>query len=357
MLHEFLTTNREEILKRSRARVAARAAPKATHEELTIGIPLFLDELVATLGSGANRSVAMDRDATVHGERRQLMGFTIAQVVRDYGDLCQVVTQLAIELRAAIGTEEFKTLNGCLDNAIANAVTEYARVRERSISQDETQRLGFLAHELRNLMQTASLSFDILRTGTVGISGSTGAVLGRSLSNLRTLVDRTVAQVRLDAGIDHRERVEISPFLEEVEVAGSIAANDCGVSLAVERGSAEVAVEADRQLLGSAVSNLLQNALKFTQEGGHVRLSTIATPDRVAIEVEDECGGLRPGQMDELFDGKDRSARENSGLGLGLVISKRAVEAMGGTVRARNRVGVGCVFTIDLPRLRTRSAS
>lgn len=352
MLHEFLTTNRDIILDRARARVSKRAAPLPTHEELTLGIPHFLDELIAILTGGGHCSPAIGRDAALHGEVRQQMGFTIAQVVHDYGDLCQVVTQLAIELRAPIGTDEFKTLNGCLDDAIAQAVTEYARVRQRAASEDETQRLGFFAHELRNHLQTASLAFQILKTGTVGVGGSTGEVLGRSLMGLRALVDQTLAQLRLDAGIHHSERIEMSRFLEEVEAAGTIVAKDRGMSLSVERGDTGVFVEADRQLLGSAVSNLLQNAIKFTHDRGHVRLWTSATSDRVRIEVEDQCGGLLPiEQIDELVETIDQSARDKTGLGLGLTISKRAIESMGGVVRARNLPQIGCVFTIELPRV------
>jgi signal transduction histidine kinase len=352
MLNDFISTNRGEIIRRTRARVATRAAPHPTREELTLGVPLFLDELVATLGNGPDHSDVIARDAALHGECRQQMGFTVAQVVRDYGDICQVVTQLAIELRAPISIEEFRTLNLCLDDAIARAVTEYTRVRERSISDEEIQRLGFLAHELRNFLYTARLSYDILKTGTVAIGGSTGAVLERSLTSLQALVDRTMAQVRLDAGVHHSEPVDISAFLEEAEAAGVVGAKDRGMSLTVERGSEGVAVEADRQLLGSAVSNLLQNGLKFTPDGGHVWLRTSASAERVVIEIEDQCGGLRPGQLDELFEGFQQKGRDKSGLGLGLVISKRAIEAVGGTLRARNNPEVGCVFTIDLPRLR-----
>jgi len=350
MLHEFLITNRQEILRRTQARVAGRTAPRPTHEELTVGIPLFLDDLVAILTSDADRRDSINRDATLHGERRQQMGFTVAQVVHDYGDLCQVVTELAIELSAPIDTDEFRTLNGCLDDAIAQAVTQYARVRERTITDDETQRLGFLAHELRNFLQTASLSFEILKTGTVGIGGGTGAVLGNCLLGLRALVDRTLAQVRLDTGIQHREWIEIAPFLEEVEAAGSIVAKDRGMSLSIARGDTGVGVEADRQLLGSAVSNLLQNAFKFSRKGGHVGLRTRASSDRVVIEVEDQCGGLLLPEQIDRFLGGQQTGRDKSGLGFGLAISKRAVEAMGGSVRARNQADTGCVFTIDLPR-------
>jgi signal transduction histidine kinase len=352
MLHEFLTANREEILRLTRARVAKRAAPLPTHEELTHGIPRFFDELVTILKSESRDSLLLGRDATVHGGHRQQVGFTVAQLVHDYGDLCQVITQLALDTHADIATQDFKTLNGCLDDAIAYAVTEYAQERARLTADEEIQRLGFLAHELRNHLHTASLAYQALKTGTVAIGGSTGAVLGRSLAGLQDLVDRSMAQVRLDAGIQHHQRIEIAPFLEEVEAAGTMVARAHGMSLSIERGSTGVAVEADRQLLGSAVSNLLQNAFKYSHERGHVRLRTTATRDRVVIEVEDQCGGLlKADQITEIFEGFRQGGQDRSGLGLGLAIAKRAIESMHGTVRARNNAGIGCVFTIELPRL------
>ena len=355
MLHEFISTHREEILGRTRKRVAERSAPQPTHAELDHGVPLFLDEIVAILASGRVHSREMTRDAAIHGEHRQRAGFTIAQVVRDYGDICQVVTELALELGADIDSGEFRVLNGCLDDAIAEAVTHYSRQRERSISDDEVQRLGFLAHELRNHLHTASLSFNILKGGTVAIGGSTGAVLGHSLAALGSLVDRTLAEVRLDSGIYHSEPIEIAPFLEEVEAAGSILAKDSGISLSIERGDAGIAVQGDRQLLGSALANLLQNAFKFTSAAGHVELRATATEDRVVIEVEDECGGvLRLEPSAEPSKTGPPVVQKTSGLGMGLSISRRAIETMGGTVRARNRDRLGCVFTIDLPRLVTQ---
>jgi signal transduction histidine kinase len=239
-----------------------------------------------------------------------------------------------------------------MDDAIAQAVTEHVRLLEWSASNEESKRLGFLAHELRNFLHTASLCYEVLKTGTVGMTGSTGAVLGRSLLGLRLLVDRTLAEVRLDIDIHHFERIDISAFLEEMEATGVIGWKEHGVSLSVERGDAGVAVRADRQLLASAISNLLQNAFKFTREKGHVCLRTSTTETSVVIEIEDECGGLRPGEIDDLLARSRRGGREKSGLGLGLAISKRAIETAGGTLRVRDLPHIGCVFTIDLPRLR-----
>src|SRR4029077_20300046 len=104
---------------------------------------------------------------------------SIAQVVHDYGDLCQAITELAMDLRVPIATEDFHTLNRCLDNAIASAVTEYARQRqEDELSADVTRR-GFLAHELRNHLNSAMLAFQVVRSGRVGVTGSTVEVLER----------------------------------------------------------------------------------------------------------------------------------------------------------------------------------
>lgn len=355
MLHAFLAANRDEVLERTRTRVAARAAPEATHEELTQGIPLFFDELVAILRGDWRVAGALRRDATLHGEVRQQNGFTVAQVVRDYGDICQVVTELAIEQAAPIATEEFRTLNACLDDAIAQAVTEFSRTRERSISGNEVERLGVLAHEMRNYLHVANLAYDSLKSGTVTIGGSTGTMLGRSLAALRTLIDRSLAQVRLDAGLQYRERIEIASFIEELEAAGSILAKEGHHSFAVERCDAGITVDGDRQLLGAAVSNLLQNAFKFTPASGRICLHTGVTADSVVIEVQDECGGLlRQGQLDGLFKSYQQDGPDRSGLGLGLAISKRAIDAMGGVIRARNLPGTGCIFSIELPKGRER---
>ena len=98
--------------------------------------------------------------------------------------------ELAIEQNAPTTTDEFKTLNGCLDTAIAEAVTEHARLTAESRSTEGSERSGQIAHEARDLLNTAILAYQTLKRGAVAVNGSTGAVLGRSLMGLRDLVDR-----------------------------------------------------------------------------------------------------------------------------------------------------------------------
>jgi signal transduction histidine kinase len=292
----------------------------------------------------------MGMSATQQGDDMLRMGFTVGQVVHGYGDVCQAVTELAMERDAAITVDEFRTLNRCLDDAIAHAVTEYGRLREKSLVDQSTERLGTIAHEMRNHLNTALLSFGIVRNGAVTVAGSTGAVLERSLRDLADLIDRALADVRLEAADQGVERIDLAGFVEEMEIIAMLHARVGGHQLTVEPAEHGVIIEADRPLLAAAVANLLQNAFKFTRNGGHVRLRTQVTPHRVRVDVEDECGGLPPGQAEELFRPFAQRSTDRSGLGLGLSISRKAIRLIGGELRVRNEPGHGCVFTVDLPR-------
>jgi signal transduction histidine kinase len=356
VLHEFLAANRALIIARTRAKVATRPAPRATEEELLTGIPLFLDQLTTTLRL-ANASAGQVGDggigeaATEHGRDLLRRGFTVAQVVHDYGGVCQAVTELADEVKAPITAADFQMFNRCLDDAIAQAVTEYGQQREHSITEDVMARSGELAHELRNALGAAMLAFETITSGSVGPRGSTAALLGRSLRRLSELIDSSVAQVRLDAGIRSPERVSMREFIEEVEVGASMEASARGLTLAVTSVDRGIDVRVDRQFLAAAVANLLQNAFHYSRPRGHVSLTASSTASHVSIEVEDQCGGLPPGESEDLFSRFERRSRNRAGMGLGLAISRKSVESEDGELRVRDIPGVGCVFTIDLPRL------
>lgn len=290
----------------------------------------------------------MADSATLHGRDLLQQGFTIAQVVKDYGDVCQAITELAVDRRFPIATEDFQILNQCLDDSIAGAVTEYARQTEVDVSGTEARRHGFFAHELRNHLNTAMLAFQAVRSGRVGVTGNTIEVLARSLRGLRELIDRSVSEVRLATGKRYKERVPLAAFLEEIEIDASISAADRGLRFSVEHTDNGAVLDVDRHLIASAISNLLQNAFKFTRASGHVCLRASSTPERVVIEIEDECGGLPPGMAD-MVALAGQSGADRSGLGLGLLISRQAIEADGGQLAVRDIPGRGCVFQVELP--------
>jgi signal transduction histidine kinase len=278
------------------------------------------------------------------------MGLSIGQVVHDYGDVCQTITALALEQAVPISTEDFRILNLCLDDAIAEAVTEFSRSRESTIADAENERLGILAHELRNLLNAAMLAFELIKTGRVAVGGSTGQVLDRNLLGLRDLIDRSLSDVRLDVGIKHLELISVAELVEEIEIGASLQAQVHGLSLEVSSVDRTVCIAGDRQIIAAAVANLLQNAFKFTRKRTVVALRVRATPDRVLFEIEDECGGLPPGKKEDLFRSFGQRGSDRSGLGLGLSICRKAAHASGGLIHVRDLPGKGCVFTLDLPR-------
>ena len=372
-MHSFLSNNRDELIARCKEKVARRPLRAATPPQLANGLPMFLEQLTRTLlaeeegnvaegvrisGPAGGDATALSQigvSATAHGEELMALGYTVDQVVHDYGDLCQAITDLAIERDAPFSVDQFRTLNRCLDNAIADAVTEFSASREMNISRrhsaGENERLGVLVHELRNSLQTAMLAFRVLESGTVPISGSTGALMKRSLDALSSLLDRSLGEVRQQAGTTDRTDIyPLAAFIADAKSIALLGAAARGCALVVPEVDASVAIAGNRDHLLAALDNLLQNAFKFTHPHTQVTLHAYATADRVCIDIEDHCGGLPSGYAEKLFRPFTQSGFDRSGLGLGLSIARRTAEAEGGSLTVRNVPGTGCVFTMSLPR-------
>jgi signal transduction histidine kinase len=333
---------------------------------------MFLDQLTRTLQaeehgdiagrphisgpSGGDHSALSEVGipATVHGGELLGLGYTIDQVVHDYGDLCQAITDLAVERHAPFSVDEFRTLNRCLDNAIADAVTEFAAQRDlelaRRYAAQENERLGFLAHELRNHLHVARLAFAALESGKLPAGGSTGAMLKRSLASLESLIDRSLESVREKAlAPSHPHVFSLAPFLADAARVAKLYAADTGCALRVTQADANLAIEGHRELLLAALGNLLQNAFKFTRPSSEVSLHAHVSEGWILIDVEDCCGGLPAGSAETMFEPFRQGFDDKRGLGLGLSIAKGSVEADGGRLTVRNIPGRGCVFTIAFP--------
>ena len=198
MLHEFVTTHREEIIRRCRTKVAARSAPPPTKAEIDHGVPIFLDQLVAELRDGPSSHPGIIRTANQHGRDLLQQGFTASQVVHDYGDVCQSITELAVELTADISADDFRMLNRCLDDAIAGAVTQYGDDRDKAVEGEaagQSERISVLARQLKYSIHTASVALEAIKSGRVGIAGSTGTALDRSISGANDLIDHLLAEI------------------------------------------------------------------------------------------------------------------------------------------------------------------
>jgi hypothetical protein len=215
MLHEFLSTNRAELIRRCRSKVGGRSSPPVTPLELEHGVPRFLEQLVDALRhEEANPEpltkekpalVESTRTANSDGDELFEQGYTVGEVVHGYGDICQVITQLAIEMNAPVTLREFRTFNRLLDNAIADAVSSFTLHRETPAKGDGAyalhQHLGSVAEEQRKLLDAALVALDAVKYGNVGLMGATGSILEDSLKKLRVLIDKSLPEVRLATGM------------------------------------------------------------------------------------------------------------------------------------------------------------
>jgi hypothetical protein len=217
MLHEFLTSNRNELIKRCRHAAGSRVEPSLSAATIDSGVPLFLQQLTGILRKeqqsddrpaegkssvllGGDGRSEIGRTAALHGAEFLRLGYDLNQVVHGYGDVCQAITTLAVEQATPISADEFRTLNRCLDNAIADAVTAFGGAGQVSrMAQAETlsERLIAYAEEQRRLVDIAVRSYDAIKTGTVGTAGATGALLHHTLEELRSLPERKLPEIHL----------------------------------------------------------------------------------------------------------------------------------------------------------------
>ncbi len=194
-LHTFITQHRDEIIGLCLAKAARRgsdADPAADQH----GVPIFLNQVVRVMLLGLEASAPLTRTALLHGQELHAQGVAASDVVHSYGDVCQAVTELATKEDAQITPDEFRVLNGCLDDAIAGAVTAFGYAEELearvpvALVAAKADRLTRLMCELSKESRTANLAFEAVKSGRVGLAGSTGAVLECSLKRLGKLVER-----------------------------------------------------------------------------------------------------------------------------------------------------------------------
>jgi signal transduction histidine kinase len=370
-MHNFLIDHGDELVLRCKRKVAQRLGRSATAEQLEYGVPLFLAQLIRTFGAenagrpgeslrisgpsggDAHALSEIGVSAIAHGRELLELGYSVDQVVHDYGDLCQAITELAFERGKTFQVDDFGTLNRCLDNAIADAVTEFSRLREAGLAGERdavsNERLGFLVHELRNALGTASLALSALELSGMPVGGATGAVLKRSLLALAGLVERALDDVRRNQAANHPV-FGLAAFLDDARSTAQLDVRAGRCTLSMDPVDATLGVRGDRQLLLAALGNVLQNAFKFTREGTAVMLRASANERHIRIEVADHCGGLPKGSASEMFTPFRQRSADRSGLGLGLSIARQSIEADSGTLSVQDLPGVGCVFSIRLPR-------
>jgi signal transduction histidine kinase/ActR/RegA family two-component response regulator len=378
-----------ELIQRDAAivieRWARRAAEEQTqakrvhHDALLDHLPTFLEALGRSLAESGAAETSQHRPAAGrHGAQRWETGWSLREVVRDYQILRLVLVQYLEEsLNRPLTSREAMAVGLALDEAIAASVNAYVREREeRSRQADEALRqqaerlqeadrrkdefLAVLAHELRNPLAPLGNAVQVL-----GLQGSDPAtvewvrgLLDRQVRHMTRLVEDLLDVSRISRGkiILRRERLDLARLVREAVEDRLASITDAGLLLSVDLPPGPVWVDGDSTRLDQVVGNLLQNAMKFTEQGGaiSVRLAVEEGGGGAAVTVHDTGVGIEAALLTRVFDTfmqADRSLeRSRGGLGLGLALVKGLVGLHGGEVQAASAgVGRGAEFTVRLP--------
>ena len=243
--------------------------------------------------------------------------------------------------------------------AVARAFDDMAD-RLLALVRAQTELVANVAHELRTPLARIRVALDLAAEGDASVARESLAEIGEDLAELERLVDDVLASARMDLAGNTASGGE--PTLRRAELGVTSVATDAAdrlrhrhperrVELELEPGLPSI--DGDPVLLRRALDNLLDNALKYSPPEREIRLRAARQGERVVIEVIDHGEGIAAEDLDRLFTPffrADRSrGRATGGVGLGLALTRRIVEAHGGTVVARSEPGAGTTMTVELP--------
>jgi signal transduction histidine kinase/CheY-like chemotaxis protein len=394
-IHNFLRDRRERILRTWETLVLAEVR-RVDLNGLAFRdtIPGFLDELADWLETGhAPGGRKLGEEALRHVFRRLDQGLDLGQVLREYRLLRQAILHVVLEAEQqeqerASGRDqrglkdrvvELARLNAGLDVALADSIESFVGERDRRARaereraeaevRDANERLreadrrkdeflAVLSHELRNPLAPIRNSIYLLEHAREGTEPAARAreVLRRQTDQMTRLVEDLLDVSRIKRGkiTLKRERLDLRDVVRKTMDDLRSLFEQGNLELRVEEPADPVWVDGDAVRLAQVLGNLLQNAVKFTGEGGTVTVGLDASDQHATLSVRDTGAGMNPGQEQRMFEpfeqGGHDVARTWGGLGLGLALVKGLVELQEGSVSAKSEgPGRGSEFVITLP--------
>jgi PAS domain S-box-containing protein len=250
--------------------------------------------------------------------------------------------------------EAERMIGACID--ITDRKQAELLLREADRSKDEF--LATLAHELRNPLAPLRTSLEIVRRadGDAGVVAEAHATMERQVAQMVRLIDDLldVSRISRNKLELRREPLDLVALVRETAAASLPQFEQAGLELRVELPDEPLPMQADPVRLAQVLGNLLTNAGKYTESGGHVRLSLRREGAEAVLTVEDDGLGIPPEMLPRVFEMFTQIGppldRTQGGLGIGLALVRRMVELHGGRVAARSEgLGRGCSFEVRLP--------
>lgn len=349
-LADFIAANKDPIIERWQEHARDRLGLELDRLALLDHLPHFVDDLIEALRSDKGTWPHVE-SAKGHGRQRLEVGVDVGSLTREMTLVGETVAELAEKKGEYFSGGDLLRMMAIIGRGAAASVSAYAALRDQQLAEQAAQHFSFIAHEIRNPLHNARLAAEILARVPESDREEHRKRLERALTQLEDLVNDSLIEARLYG--EPRLRAEPVRSVELIEQAHEdLRPQVAEKALVLENAVEDFTLEIDRTLLGSALVNLMRNAVKFTCDGGRIVVTARHTDGTAVFAVRDECGGIPEDFMPKLFKPFVQARSEEGGSGLGLLIVKQAVEAHGGTVSVENDPGHGCCFKIELPRHR-----
>lgn len=359
-LADALDRNRDEIEGRwLRIVLAELQGRDVSPTELRDAMPDYLRELAESLRSGDGMeelaSAAWAEVAREHAVTRVRLGFDIGELVHEFIVLRRVLIEVALEAGVLVEVRQAARLADLVEAAIAVSVKSYVESRDYEARRKEAEHVGFITHELRNPLTTATLAAGQLRRASLEQPPRAPPprqleILERALHRISALIDGVLAVERLGAGTVEAVPLDLPllTVLEQPLAAAEALARAKGLTFEVKVPS-DALVHVDPDLTSSAVFSVVENAVKYT-DAGRVHVEAEEGETAVVLHVRDNCRGLSDEELRTIFEPFQRGHSQKPGTGLGLAIARRALETEGGALHAESTGDRGCHFWMTLPR-------
>ena len=323
--------------------------------ELRDAMPDYLTRLAESLGAAGTTEERGSEEwreiAREHGVMRIRLGFDIEQLIHEFIVLRQVICEIAREDGLIEDSRHGDRVADLVESGMAESVRAYVESRDYAARRKEAEHVGFITHELKNPLTTALLVTDQIRRRPSFPPDMRGPfdMLERSLRRIDKLIGEVLEVEQLEAGqvTAERQPSTLGELLVPLVAAARLVAEEKGLELDA-LFDPESSVEVDTRLTASAIQNLLENGLKFT-DTGRVELRAEARRGELVVHVRAGCGGISERELRALFEPFRRGRSGKPGTGLGLAITRRAVEAQGGTIEVECALGRGCHFWFTVP--------
>ena len=351
-MHEFIAANGDELVALM-ARYLKNHPHAPVEEGLLPQLRVYVDQVAGAMRKADGLTDASPLPegsacAANLGHECYRQGYAIGQTAKTLSALSVAVGEFGGRLNLSFAADEYLHFNEAIDEGVAVAIEQYAKDERDDRRLVTNKQLGFVAHEFRNAAASANMAFQLIERGQVGIADRTADVIRRGFRRMESLAEKTLLLVGSDPdrtpSVD--QPVAVGPLLVEIQESAVI---ERGITVWT-RVDPGLTVLGDEQLLTSAIGNLVQNAVKFSRDGGEVRVCARGDDAAVLVDIEDECGGLPPGVAEELFEPFVQRSDDRRGAGLGLAIARQAIDQLSGTIIVTNLPPRGCRFTVRLAR-------